>query len=232
MSYFEGAQALFIQRNDEIDKFIIQVKEIENKQEVLSRLEKREFMCVVKSNIILMQYNLIESVFLELFTEFYQRIKDSNLGIDDVNSTFFYNFILLIRRMPDKNLSIIRNLPQEIPANEVNFSSLILKAGFELTEEEKKFLVNGNLDGRKVKDFLIAWGFNIDALESINIRCLKTLKDQRQLLAHGGNSFSEKGRTITWGEIDEYKQAIKETFDTTKNILSGFFDSNTSSSQA
>lgn len=222
MNYFDGAEELFQQRSNEINKFINQCKLIQD-QQFMTPNEKREFTRVVKSNVVLMQYNLIESVFLELFVEFYQILKNSKLGIDDLSSRFFYNLLLLIRRMPDKNLKIIQDSIDNSSSSDIRLSNLILKAGFELTEEEKKFLVNGNLDGRKVKEFLQDWGFDIHAIDSLDVSCLRTLKDQRQLLAHGGNSFSDQGRSITWENIDSYKQAIDKLFIATKKLLTDFF---------
>lgn len=221
MNYFDGSQELYNQRDSEILEFIEKTKNIDS-QSVLTELQKREFLWVIKSNIILMQYNLIESVFVELFSEFYSLLKESNFSIDDMPPDFFYNFILLVRRMPTKNLDLIKN-SNASENNEMKLSNLIIKAGFDLTEEEKKFLVNGNLDGKKIKDFLKGWGFDTAELERIDISCLKTLKDQRQLLAHGGMSFAEQGRTITWEDIERYNLSISKIFAATKELLSGFF---------
>jgi len=221
MNYFDGSQELYNQRDSEILEFIEKTKNIDS-QSVLTELQKREFLWVIKSNIILMQYNLIESVFVELFSEFYSLLKESNFSIDDMPPDFFYNFILLVRRMPTKNLDLIKN-SNASENNEMKLSNLIIKAGFDLTDEEKKFLVNGNLDGKKIKDFLKGWGFDTAELERIDISCLKTLKDQRQLLAHGGMSFAEQGRTITWEDIERYNLSISKIFAATKELLSGFF---------
>ncbi|MGP4904773.1 MAE_28990/MAE_18760 family HEPN-like nuclease [Psychrobacter faecalis] len=221
MNYFDGSQELYNQRDSEILEFIEKTKSIDS-QSVLTELQKREFLWVIKSNIILMQYNLIESVFVELFSEFYSLLKESNFSIDDMPPDFFYNFILLVRRMPTKNLDLIKN-SNASENNEMKLSNLIIKAGFDLTDEEKKFLVNGNLDGKKIKDFLKGWGFDTAELERIDISCLKTLKDQRQLLAHGGMSFAEQGRTITWEDIERYNLSISKIFAATKELLSGFF---------
>lgn len=221
MNYFDGSQELYDQRDSEILAFIDKTKNIDN-QNILTELQKREFLWVIKSNIILMQYNLIESVFVELFSEFYSLLKESNFSIDDMPPDFFYNFILLVRRMPSKNLDLIKN-NNTIEDNEIKLSNLIIKAGFDLTDEEKKFLVNGNLDGKKIKDFLKGWGFDIRELERLDIGCLKTLKDQRQLLAHGGMSFAEQGKTITWEDIERYNLSIGKIFIATKELLSGFF---------
>lgn len=221
MTYFDGAQELYDQRDSEILAFIEKTKSIDN-QSILTGLQKREFLWVIKSNIILMQYNLIESVFVELFSEFYYLLKESSFSIDDMPPDFFYNFILLVRRMPAKNLELIKST-SVMENDEIKLSNLIIKAGFDLTDEEKKFLVNGNLDGRKIKDFLRGWGFDITELERIDIKCLKTLKDQRQLLAHGGMSFSEKGKTITWEDIERYNISIEKIFVATKDLLSDFF---------
>lgn len=223
MAYFEGANAIFEDRSSEIDRFLAFSKAIvcvENpEQHRANRINEN----ILRSNILLMQYNLLESIFLEVFKEFYETMKNTSITIDNMSPQFSYNFYLLLRRSPSKTSEKVK---MKLFGRDLarNFSYSAISSCFDLDDEEQKFLVNGNLDGRKIKDFLSEWGIDISILEEQDVSCLKTLKDQRQLLAHGGQSFSAIGRNATWEDIDSHKTAIDTLFNETKSLLSSFLN--------
>lgn len=224
MAYFDGASGIFEDRSIEIDRFLTFSRSIMNEENYeQNRATSRTNENILRSNILLMQYNLLESIFLEIFKEFYETIKNTDITIDSMSPQFSYNFYLLLRRSPSKTSEKVKRklFSQEISRN---FSNSAISSCFDLDTEEQKFLVNGNLDGRKIKDFLSEWGIDISILEEQDVGCLKTLKDQRQLLAHGGQSFSSIGRYATWEDIESYKNAIGLLFNGTKSLLSDFLD--------
>lgn len=223
MDYFEGASAIFEDRSDEINQFIFFSQSVVNNEGQEQERSNRINENILKSNILLMQYNLLESVFLEVFKEFYETIKDASIIIDDMSPQFSYNFYLLLKRAPSKTSEKLK-LKLFSQESARNFSHSAISSCFDLDEEEKKFLVNGNLDGRKIKEFLSEWGIDISILEGSDIGCLRTLKDQRQLLAHGGQSFSATGRSATWEDIESHKIAINTLFNETKSLLSSFLN--------
>ena len=223
MVYFEGANGVFVERSTEIDRFLSFSSQVTNRnalEEDRNSIRLNEY--ILRSNIILMQYNLLESVFLEVFKEFYETIKNASFTLDNMSPQFSYNFYLLLKRSTNKTSLKVRE--KLFSQRETSFSHSAISTCFDLDEEEQKFLVNGNLDGRKIKDFLFNWGVDISTLEEKDVGCLKTLKDQRQLLAHGGQSFSATGRNATWEDIQSYKNAIETLFDDTKSLLSDFLN--------
>lgn len=221
MDYFEGANALFEDRNEEINLFISFSKSVTSNENQSRNNRINEN--ILKSNILLMQYNLLESIFLEVFKEFYEKIKSTTIIIDNMTPQFSYNFYLRLRRSSDKTSQSVKSKLFSQDLNQ-NFSYSAISSCFDLDEEERKFLVNGNLDGKKIKDFVKNWGIDTSILEEKDVGCLKTLKDQRQLLAHGGQSFSITGRGATWEDINNYKTAIDTLFTETKSLLSNFLN--------
>ena len=100
----------------------------------------------------------------------------------------------------------------------INESKLnLIKEAYEEEVTYYSFLV-------AIKEFLSEWGIDISILEDSDVGCLRTLKDQRQLLAHGGQSFSATGRSATWEDIESHKIAINTLFNETKSLLSSFLN--------
>lgn len=222
MSCFEVAQSLFDERYAEVSQFLAFSKKLKDVYKDTIGLS-RDSEHIMKSNICLMQYNLLESSFLELYKALYSLLKDSNISLDNMNSTFVCYVYSLIRRATQKKIDSLKSVLND-SSNSWNFSKGAVFTCFEIDDEEKKFLINGNLDGRKIKEFVANWGIDISSLESIDLKDLKTLKDNRQLLAHGGASFSDVGKDVSWDTLDTNNTTIKELFDKTQELFKSFSD--------
>lgn len=220
MSYFDTAQSLFDERFSEVQSYLTFTELLKDNHKNLIGLT-RQYEHILKSNICLMQYNLLESSFLELYIGLYELLKNSEICLDQMNSQFVIYVYSLIKRATSKKHENLKSI-LSMPNNTWNFSKGAVFTCFELDEEEKKFLVNGNLDGRKIKDFISNWGIDISTLENLDLKDLKTLKDNRQLLAHGGASFSDVGKKVSWDTLHSNNQAIKELFDETKILFTTF----------
>lgn len=220
MSYFEIAQSLFDERFNEVESFLGFAQTLKETHKEAIGLS-REYEHILKSNICLMQYNLLESSFLELYKGLYELLKDSDISLDKMNSKFVYYVYSLIRRATNKKVESLKSVLMR-PENNWNFSKGTVFTCFEIDDEEKKFLVNGNLDGRKIKEFVSNWGIDTSTLENIDLTDLKTLKDNRQLLAHGGASFSDVGKKVSWDTLASHNTTIKELFDQTKILFQAF----------
>lgn len=218
MLSFNDAQYLFDERHNEMYNFLTRFHQLSMTDP--STIDRDSFK-VIRSNILLMQYNVIESSFLELYKTFYNFLKNSTLSLDSLNKSFSYHIYLIIKRATQKKHDQVQT-KLNTPNSTANFSNCAMGLCFDLDEEEKKFLVNGNLDGRKIKDFFQNFGIDISSLENLDLSPLKTLKDRRQLLAHGGSSFSEVGSQITWEALISNSQLIKDLFDNSKQALLSF----------
>ncbi|HAK32227.1 MAG TPA: hypothetical protein DCM30_03425 [Acinetobacter radioresistens] len=218
MSYFDSAQIVFSERHTEMLAFLVKFKILKDVHGIdISRQDEH----ILKSNIILMQYNILESSFLELYKCLYNKLKDCSLSLDSLNKPFTYNMYSIIKRSHNKKQESIRtNLLAA--GSELNFSNCAMSICFDLDSEEQKFLVNGNLDGRKIKEFLRDFGIDISTLEQIDLSQIQTLKDSRQLLAHGGSSFSDVGKTISWETLENNGAILENLFEASKNLLQSF----------
>lgn len=218
MPYFDDAQYLFEERHHEMRDFLNRFHELSMTNPNI--LDRNSFI-IIRSNILLMQYNVIESSFLELYKIFYNFLKNSTLSLDDLNKSFSYHMYSIIKRSAKHKHEKIKTRLNTANSN-LNFSNCAMSLCFDLDDEEKKFLVNGNLDGRKIKDFFQQFGINISTLDDLDLSPLKTLKDHRQLLAHGGSSFSAVGKEVSWETLISNSQLIENLFNNAKMALVNF----------
>lgn len=223
MPYFETAKNLFNERYEEVKNYLIFVKSLKDTYKSDIGLT-RDSEHIFKSNVSLMQYNLLESSFLEIYKGLYAYLQNSNLSLDQMNSKFICYTYGLIRRSPSKKYENLKGILQQ-PNNTWSFSRSAVFTCFELDEEEKKFLVNGNLDGRKIREFIENWGIDTSTISSLDLTHLKNLKDNRQMLAHGGSSFSDVGKDISWDALDLTNKATEDLFNETINLLTNFIQS-------
>lgn len=151
----------------------------------------------------------------------YNFLKNCSLSVDSLNKSFTYNLYSIIKRSATKKHQLIQDKLIREDSN-LNFSNCAMLICFDLDAEEQKFLVNGNLDGKKIKKFLEDFGINITSLNLLDLSQIQTLKDNRQLLAHGGSSFSEVGKQISWETLEANSVTIKELFNQSKTLLTDF----------
>ncbi|SDY06009.1 hypothetical protein SAMN05421643_10324 [Acinetobacter kyonggiensis] len=218
MTYFDSAEVIFTERHEEMNDFLTKFQLLKDEAGIgISRNQEH----ILKSNIVLMQYNILESTFLELYKCLYNYLKNCSLSVDALNKSFTYNMYSIIKRSHQKKHDRIQRQLSDNTST-LNFSNCAMQVCFDLDPEEQKFLVNGNLDGKKIKEFLTAFGIDIALLNELDLSQIQTLKDNRQLLAHGGSSFSEVGKQISWETLESNVNTLKQLFNKSKILLEGF----------
>lgn len=234
MNCFEEAQILFNDRYSETKAFLDNAIKWKNWGSLSSaaRGEKpenwgdfqisRQHEHVLKSNIILMQYNIIESVFLELYLSLYNYLSEYEIAIDQLDPALMHKVFCLIKNLSDNKRAEFKEKIHRKGNGNLPFSSNILSICFKLDEEAEKKLINGNLDGRKIKEFFKDFGVDIRDIDQMNLQCILAIKNKRQLLAHGAMSFSDVGKDIAWDNLESNLEVIKDLFEKSKESLSNF----------
>lgn len=151
-----------------------------------------ELSTILKANGFLLLYNLIESTIRMSIDAVINSMHDSNV-------TF--------RSLSDK----LRELWIRQEGKHANDDKIMLIANTVLDNHiltfKKDFInISGNIDAQEIRKILKRLG----STEISNGRCLKTIKDKRNHLAHGEFSFSEIGRDFTVNELISYKNSTKE----------------------
>jgi hypothetical protein len=150
---------------------------------------------ILKSNLILMLYNLVESSISNAIGEIHNSIHSKHVSFNDL-------------KIELKNLIInhIKNVnSKKIVENINDIATDIIKHSF--NKEVKKRLFNGNIDSRKIKEFGDKYGFdsNTNFAKTGHGNCLVTIKDKRNDLAHGTYSFTEVGKEYSIQDLESMK---------------------------
>jgi hypothetical protein len=159
---------------------------------------------ILKSNLLVMLYNLIESSISNAIEEIHNNIHSNSISFNLLKEQ--------IKSLVIKNTRRINS--DEFVAKIADIATDIIKYTFKREE-----LFNGNVDSRKIKKLSEQYGFNSDTeyKRTKHGTHLVTIKNKRNDLAHGIYSFTEVGKEYTIQDLEEIK-------DKTTNYISDILD--------
>lgn len=208
---------MFEERKLEIELYYSALKELYNFKVIESgdRLFlKDSFLKMLKSNAILMIYNLVESTVMNGILEIYEDLHKSGMTYKMVRSEiqeiwFSYKF----NQVYDKNSHF--NSYKRKAVEIINF--ILEETPLKL--DRKATDISGNLDADKIRQICHEHGilYRLEPKSRGGVS-LKDVKDMRNNLAHGTISFVECGRDYTIDDLDKIKQ---ETISFLNSILDG-----------
>lgn len=153
--------------------------------------DKVRFFCSLRASLIIMLYNVVEFVITKCLSRIHSEFNKKNLQYHscnhDVKQLLLRYYISIIKDDDiEKSSESLLTLMEHLHNNEkINLS-------FE-EFSKKESLYSGNLDSRLINKIFSKYGLEL------NLECseLKTIKDIRNKLAHGEESFEEIGRNLT-----------------------------------
>jgi hypothetical protein len=162
---------------------------------------------VLKANLFLLLYNLIESSFKNALEKICIEITDSQLTYIEV--------VPAIKKLwLEKNYKNFENIrfPREMKKSEhiMNIIESITEDIIEIRfysnqENRKNDDISGNIDAREIDKINKKYGIELINNTNIKREYLLTIKNQRNNLAHGDESFNECGESYTIYELEEIK---------------------------
>ena len=161
-----------------------------------------DFLKILKSNALLMIYNLVESTIMGGIVEIYDELQQHGITYQQVRQEIQNIwFVFKFNEVYDKNAHY--NSYREKAAKII---SSILR-GETLVLDRKATNISGNLDAEKIRQVCSEHGitFQVDP----NCRggiALNDVKEKRNNLAHGTQSFVECGRDYTIDDLDKIKE--------------------------
>lgn len=155
---------------------------------------------VIRSNVKIMIYNIIEFAVTSLVRSIYDRIENENCGYIEVSEKLksIWHRTRMHSRLNDPNAN--NNTAERISKEMLDHAV----ANTVLHFEERNSIASGNLDGEKILQLFDDHGVQVH-MGGSNYRAneLKDIKDRRNGLAHGSVSFEETGSQITTPELTE-----------------------------
>ena len=174
-----SAQTEFERRTQEIEEYFTHLRELDARLGVAPGL-----MNTLKSSVLLMTYNIVESTMTNLLQDMYDHMQSSGVTFDELNELLKIAVLGNSKRRNPKSLvDKMRDLKLDFVA-----------AGFERSEA-----FSGNLDSKVIRELLVSLG--IRRSHSYSEVALKKVREERDHLAHGVKSFSDCGRAYTVEEL-------------------------------
>lgn len=159
----------------------------------------------LKANGFLLLYNLVESTLRNAIEAIFDEFEDRGVSFDACLDK--------IRKIVLENVKK-RNVDKMLPRLS-SISVDIVAATFRKGEHFR-----GNVDGRRIRDVAESYGFEAPKRRSDK---LKTVKDNRNDLAHGNKSFAEVGRDYDVHELEtmleQVVEYLKELLESVENYI-------------
>lgn len=160
----------------------------------------QELINILKSNVSLMMYNIIEYTVSGLIDCIYDEIRMQSLSYIDVNNSIkkvWRTSVLRAVKDPGANFNTFLKKNEEI----INY--ILSQATLNIHARES--LPAGNLDGISIKETFESHGVQIK-IHSENFRpdILRSIKENRNSLAHGSVSFVDAVRDDSIQDFEKY----------------------------
>jgi len=168
----------------------------------LSIHEQDELLKTLKASCYLLLYNLVESTMRNTIEAIFDEFRSEGIRFDDCREEIKRLVLVNFRaRNPDKLLVKLQDI-----ARDVVTETFVTKETFD-----------GNLDARTIRETATRFGFTPPPMNTGWI--LRTVKDNRNDLAHGNKSFSDIGKDTTPDRLEEArKQTVVILFLTIRNV--------------
>ena len=193
---------IFEERKCEIEFYYSVLVEMDNgNKDIVNTINNPLFFRILKSNFLLMLYNIVEATVNTGMLEIYEKLKNERYAYSDL-------------------IKELQNMWRDYKVKEVYSSSSELKAytnkvesiveniieGTPLIFSKEMLNINGNLNAKKIK--------NICDKHCIRYRViddkmkLEEVRRKRNALAHGDESFSNCARDLTISDLENIKDTI------------------------
>ncbi|GMO31007.1 MAG: hypothetical protein Ta2B_12030 [Termitinemataceae bacterium] len=209
--------SLFENRKTEINFYFSTLNTFSGDTKKMQTCDNEQFLRILKSNFILMLYNLVEACIVSGLLEIYESLKNSfseYTALVDELQTIWSNHKIGEIYSGKSGKSAYENKVKEIIKQVVTNQPIIL------TRETLK--ISGNLDARKIKS--LCDKHRIRYTVSDDKGYLKTVKDKRNSLAHGDESFGDCTRDMSLNDLEQIKNGVIEFITQILNGMKEYHD--------
>ena len=157
----------------------------------------------MKASCIILLYNIIESTIIHCLQSLYDAVHDDRLKYKDLTDDIKYVWVksqypynIQSKQMRDKTKEIMDG----IEINLIKFDTNTYND------------ISGNLDMRKIKELAKSLGIDMELYKmqdkDIIANDFLSIKNKRNKLAHGEDSFSSIGSVLTFSDLRRYKDNV------------------------
>jgi len=210
----------FEDRQSDIDRFFELVDLIESSDYILSENNHGELLelpisdqlkSIMRSVILLINYNQVEATMRGCLESVYDHIEDNNIGYDQLNNDFQKSILKNTLKYYNSDSNLHQKLNNDLNTR-IPRASLFIKKIF-----------NGNISKETIHSIEKSYQINITAPSEARAGSdLSDLKNARNDLAHGNVSFSKHGRDITHSDILEQTKRARMFLEGTINSFENY----------
>ena len=210
----QNTLGIFEDRKEEINFYYSIMIEIESTDGHIETIDNNRLVKIMKSNLLLMLYNLVEACVVSGMMEIYEDLKNDgcsyNSVISEIQNIWAKNEINEIYGPTTERIAY-ENRVQRIIKNIKSESPIILS--------RDALGVSGNLNAKKIKE--ICDRHRIRYRLETRGELLERVKLERNNLAHGDVSFSDCARNLSLSDLETIKNEVFLFID---GILKGMTD--------
>lgn len=213
----QNTYGIFNDRKNEIEFYYSIMVEIDNGSANINTIDNRRFYKIMKSNFLLMLYNLVEACIVSGMMEIYEDLKNNGCSynqvireIQDIWSKSKINEIYGPATERTAYENRVRQIIQDITTN----TPIVLS--------KDALGISGNLNARKIKE--ICDKHKIRYRLQNQGESLERVKRERNSLAHGDVSFSDCARDLTIGDLEDIKDEVVQFLQDILNGMKDYYD--------
>ncbi len=195
-------KSTFTERKEEIDFYYsILVEMDKGNKDVINTSNNALFFKIMKSNFILMLYNMVESTVITGMMEIFSQVNSSNCtysSVIDEIKTVWRDYEVKKVYAQTSGIKSYTERVKRIVDDITNDSTL------ELVKE--MMAINGNLNAKKITDLCDEYRIRYRA--SDKKLYLEQIRKKRNALAHGDESFSNCSRDLTISDLTDIRNTV------------------------
>jgi hypothetical protein len=210
----------FEKRREEVNEYfkfleILNYENVSLKYKIIDNIEEIQISPKLQrifiANTFLLLYNLVESTVRNSIMEIYNKIQDDEISYkylsDKIKQIWLEKKRKTFTFKEDGDESLQKSIEkklQNIIEEIINIEIIVF------TSED--IHISGNIDAKEIRKLAKKIGFE----ESVDGRYLEKIKDKRNRLAHGEQTFHDIGKDFTYSELNNFKE---NTFNYLENVI-------------
>jgi hypothetical protein len=204
---------IFDERKEEAEFYLSVLDEILSPTSTIITADNQRFGRILKSNFFLMLYNLIESTVRSGFEEIYYAVRDNGVSYQQVSDALkdIWSTCEILKANQ-------RNAMPKTYAERVKSIIITVLDPSPLVITKDALDISGNLDARQIKKLMETHDITITETVPGEKYQILLVKNKRNALAHGEQSFDEAARDSS---LDDLKAIRDEVFMFVGDVLKG-----------
>ena len=212
----ETTIAFYEERRLEIEFYYSILDELAKPNSSIKTVDNSRLVRILKSNFLLMLYNLIESCVRKGFESIYAAVKDSGEPYSKISvelRSIWSNYEISKAHKDTATKQTYSQRVKEIIEHVISNQPIIIT--------RDALDISGNLDAKRIRELLKNHKIRFSESMKDDKTWIFEVKKKRNALAHGDESFDEAARELTISDLETVKDEVLIFI---KDVLDGMMD--------